>query len=125
LRFPQSRGDLHRERGRDDAADEATDRGHDVRGRGARFAVTCGQTDCCIIELEVTMETVQFKSRIKNGFIEIPKKYQGKFKDDVRVILVAENTKMKAINYLDELMAHPLKVKGFHPLTREESHARN
>ncbi len=71
------------------------------------------------------METVQFKTKIKNGIIEVPKKYQGKFKDNVRVILVAESTKAKAINYLDELMAHPLKVKGFRPLTREEAHARN
>ncbi len=70
------------------------------------------------------METVQFKTRIKNGFIEVPKKYQGKFTDNVRVILVAENSKVKAAGYLDELMAHPLKVKGFHPLTREEAHAR-
>jgi hypothetical protein len=70
------------------------------------------------------METVQFKTRIKNGIIEVPKKYQGKFKDNVRVILVAESTKAKAADYLDELMAHPLKVKGFRPLTREEAHAR-
>jgi len=70
------------------------------------------------------METVQFKTKIKNGVIEIPKKYQGKFKDSVRVILVAESSKAKAADYLDELMAHPLKVKGFRPLTREEAHAR-
>jgi hypothetical protein len=71
------------------------------------------------------MENVQFKTRIKNGIIEIPKKYQGKFKDSVCVIIVAESSKAKAANYLEELMAHPLKVKGFHPLTREEAHARN
>lgn len=70
------------------------------------------------------METIQFRTKIKNGVIEIPKKYQGKFKDSVRVILVAESTEAKAIHYLDELMAHPLKVKGFRPLTREEAHAR-
>jgi len=70
------------------------------------------------------METVQFKTKIKNGVIEVPKKYQGKFKDSVRVILVAESSKSKAAVYLDELMAHPLKVKGFRPLTREEAHAR-
>jgi hypothetical protein len=71
------------------------------------------------------METVQFKTKIKNGVIEVPKKYQGKFKDNVRVILVAESSKAKAANYLDELMAHPLKVKGFRPLTKEEAHAKN
>jgi len=70
------------------------------------------------------METVQFKAKIKNGVIEVPKKYQGKFKDGVRVILVAETPKTKAVHYLDELMAHPLKVRGFQPLTREETHAR-
>ena len=71
------------------------------------------------------METIQFRTRIKNGIIQVPKKYQGKFKDNVRVILVVESSKAKAVNYLDELMAHPLKVKGFRPLTREESHARS
>jgi hypothetical protein len=70
------------------------------------------------------METVQFKARIKNGVIEVPKKYQGKFKDNVRVILVAESSKAKAADYLDELMEHPLKVKGFRPLTRDEAHVR-
>ena len=50
--------------------------------------------------------------------------FQGKFKDNVRVILVGESRKAKATNYLDELMAHPLKVKGFRPLTREDAHAR-
>ena len=71
------------------------------------------------------METIQFRTRIKNGVIEIPRKYQGKFKDNVRVILVVESSKTKAANYLDELMAHPLKVKGLRPLTREEAHARS
>lgn len=70
------------------------------------------------------METVQFKTRIKNGVIEVPKKYQRIFKDNVRVILVAESAKTKAAAYLDEMMAHPLKVKGFRPLTRVEAHAR-
>lgn len=70
------------------------------------------------------METVQFRTKIKNGVIQVPDKYKGKFKNGVRVILVAENKKTKAINYLDELMARPRKVKGFRPLTREEAHAR-
>ncbi len=71
------------------------------------------------------METAQFKTKVKNGIIEIPKKYQGKFKDNVSVTLVSESNETKAENYLDELMAHPLKVKGFHPMTREEAHARD
>ena len=71
------------------------------------------------------METVQFKATIKNGVIEIPKKYQDKFKENVLVTLVSEKSQTEANNYLDELMAHPLKVTGFHPLSREEVHARD
>ncbi|MEW6083562.1 MAG: hypothetical protein AB1607_03105 [Chloroflexota bacterium] len=70
------------------------------------------------------MVTVQFKSKIKNGVIEIPKKYKGKLRDNVRVILRAETPKGKSKNYLDTLLAHPVKVKKFSPITREQIYAR-
>ena len=70
------------------------------------------------------MVTVQFKSKIKNGVIEVPRKYQGKLREDVRVILKAETPKRKAKNYLDKLIAHPVKVKNFKPMTRDQIHAR-
>ena len=70
------------------------------------------------------MVTVQFKTKIKNGVILIPKKYQGKLKDNVRVTLQIENRKVKTKNYLDTLLAHPVKVKNFRPLTREQVYAR-
>ena len=70
------------------------------------------------------MVTVQFKTKIKNGVIQIPKKYQGKFNDNVRVILKVENKKAASINYLDKLMANPVKVKKFHHLTREQIYVR-
>ena len=70
------------------------------------------------------MVTVQFKSKIKNGVIEVPKKYQGKLRDSVRVILKAETPRAKSKNYLDTLMAHPVKVKKFSPMTREQIYAR-
>lgn len=66
------------------------------------------------------MVTVQFKSKIKNGVIEIPRKYKGKLRDNVRVTLKAETPKGKSKNYLDTLLAHPVKVKKFSPLTREQ-----
>ncbi len=72
------------------------------------------------------METAQFKTKIKNGVSEVSKQYQGQFKqDNLSVILLSEGTKAKAINYLDELMAHPLKVKMFRLLSREDGRARN
>jgi len=71
------------------------------------------------------MVTVQFKTKIKNGIIQVPKKYQGKFNADVRVILkVVSGKKNKAANYLDGLMANPVKVKKFHRLTREQIYVR-
>jgi hypothetical protein len=41
------------------------------------------------------METVQFKTKIKDDSIRIPAKYRGKFKDGVRVILMADNTDLR------------------------------
>jgi hypothetical protein len=70
------------------------------------------------------MVTVQFKTKIKNGVIEVPKKYRGRLRDDVRVILKAETPKGKSKNYLDNLIAHPVKVKQFSPMTREQIYAR-
>jgi hypothetical protein len=70
------------------------------------------------------MVTVQFKSKIKNGVIEIPKKYRGKLREDVRVILKAETPRIRSKNYLDKLIAHPVKVKNFSPMTREQIYAR-
>ena len=70
------------------------------------------------------MVTIQFKSKIKNGVIEVPRKYQGKLRDNIRVILKAETPKGKSKNYLDTLIAHPVKVKNFNPLTREQVYAR-
>jgi len=70
------------------------------------------------------MVTVQFKTKIKNGVIQIPKKYQGKIRDNVYVILKTESVKGKSRNYLDRLMAQPVKVKNFKPMTREQIHAR-
>ena len=70
------------------------------------------------------MVTVQFQAKIKNGVIQVPKKYQGKFNDNVRVVLRVESKKAAPSNYLDVLMAHPVKVKNFQRLTREQVYVR-
>ena len=38
------------------------------------------------------MEAIEFKTKIKDGSIQIPAKYRGKFKDTVRVILFEDDT---------------------------------
>jgi len=70
------------------------------------------------------MESIEFHTKIKNGVIKVPPKYRKKFKDTVRVILVAEGKEVHPANLIEELMAHPLKVKPFRALSREEAHAR-
>jgi hypothetical protein len=66
------------------------------------------------------MVTVQFQAKVKNGVIQIPRKYQGKFNDKVHVILRVEGKKAASMNYLDKLMTNPVKVKNFKRLTREQ-----
>jgi hypothetical protein len=70
------------------------------------------------------MVTVQFQAKVKDGAIQIPRKYQGRFSEHVRVILKAEVKKGSAHNYLDSLMANPVKAKNFKILTRDQIYAR-
>jgi hypothetical protein len=65
------------------------------------------------------MYAVEFQAKIKNGAIEIPEEYRKRFKERVRVILLAEEERPTA-NLIDQLLQHPLKVAGFKPLSREE-----
>jgi hypothetical protein len=64
------------------------------------------------------MYAVEFTTTIKDGVIEVPDVHLARFKDNVKVILLAEEDDIIA-----KLLAHPLKVPGFTPLTREEAHS--
>lgn len=70
------------------------------------------------------MHTVEFQAMVKNGTIEIPPEHRAEFRDRVRVRLQTLERPVGSRTYLDELIAHPLKLKGFRPLTRDEAHAR-
>jgi hypothetical protein len=65
------------------------------------------------------MYAVKFRTKVKNGTIEIPEVYRDRFKERVRVVLLVEEESVTA-NLIDELLQHPLKVTDFKPLTREE-----
>lgn len=69
------------------------------------------------------MYAVEFQAKVKNGTIEIPEVYRGRFKERVRVILLTEDTSA-TVNLIDQLLQHPLKVAGFKPLAREEIYER-
>ena len=70
------------------------------------------------------MLMVEFKTKVKNGSIEIPAQYRTNFKDRVRVILMTDEDKAHTPTLIDELLAHPLNVKEFRPLSREQAHDR-
>lgn len=70
------------------------------------------------------MYAIEFQTTIKNGVIEIPPEYQQNLKQNVRVILLAEDPVQTTKNLIDQLLAQPLQLQDFRPLTREEIYAR-
>ena len=69
------------------------------------------------------MEAIEFKTKIKDGVIQIPAKYRKKFRNTVKVIIISEK-KSKQADIIDKLLKKPIKLKDFSPLTREEIHER-
>ncbi len=69
------------------------------------------------------METIEFTATIKGGVIEIPEEYRDRLNPSVRVIVFNEEEDQKA-DIIGQLLEHPLKVKDFRPLSREDAHAR-
>jgi ureidoglycolate hydrolase len=70
------------------------------------------------------MQAIEFQAVIKNGVIEIPRQYLKNLSNHVRVILLVEETPKTTVNFIDQLLAHPVRVQGFRPLSREEIYAR-
>jgi len=70
------------------------------------------------------MLVVEFQATVKDGVIEIPPEYRGQVRGRVRVILLTDEAPAVKANMIDVLLAHPVEVQDFRPLTREEAHAR-
>ena len=69
------------------------------------------------------MEVIEFKSKIKNGIIQIPRKYKQKMGNTVKVIVITEK-KAKQADIIDNLLSNPIKSKDFLPFLREEIYER-
>ena len=69
------------------------------------------------------MYAVEFDTNVKNGIINIPEEYKDRFKERVRVILMAEEETI-ATNFIDELLEKPVKEADFQPMNREEIYER-
>lgn len=69
------------------------------------------------------MYAIEFQTKVENGHIEIPTEFQGQLTGFVRVIVLSEEQRAKT-NLLDQLLANPIKLENFVPLTREEIYER-
>jgi hypothetical protein len=70
------------------------------------------------------MHAIEFQATVKDGTIEIPPEHRAEFRDRVQVRLQTLEKPAGGSTYLDELIAHPVKLKEFRPLSRDEAHAR-
>jgi hypothetical protein len=74
------------------------------------------------------MEAIEFKTKIKNGAIQIPERYKQKLSNTVKVILINEQESRRIkneIDMVDSLLKKPIKSKGFSPLSRAEIYERS
>ena len=65
------------------------------------------------------MQAIEFRTKVKDGSIAIPEEYKDKLKGIVRVILLEEES-TDNFDMIEHLLANPLSIEGFKPLTREE-----
>lgn len=75
------------------------------------------------------MYAVEFTAKIKDGIIELPKKFRDKVTDSVKVIILKEATattseKASGRDIIDKLLTKPLHIKGFKPFKRDEIYER-
>ncbi len=69
------------------------------------------------------MEAIEFKAKIKNGFIRVPEKFKQRTDSNVKVILISEQ-KVSQTDIIDKLLLNPIKSKDFSPFLREEIYER-
>ncbi len=70
------------------------------------------------------MYAIEFRTKIRDGLIEIPLEYRKKLNDNVKVIVLAEKMAERDSDIIEELLDSPLKIQGFTPLKREEIYDR-
>jgi hypothetical protein len=64
-------------------------------------------------------------TKIKEGVIEVPEVHRERFKDNVKVILLAAEEIEENNDTIARLLEHTPAVPDFTSLTREDAHARS
>lgn len=70
------------------------------------------------------MYAIEFQTTVLNGTIQTPHEYVQRIPPRVKVILLAVEERLPTANLIDQLLANPLKIKNFKPLTRAEIYDR-
>lgn len=70
------------------------------------------------------MYAIEFRTKIRNGTIEIPKKHRNKIKENVRVIIITEENNAE-VDFIERLFNNPIKLEEFTPLSRDEIYERS
>ena len=75
------------------------------------------------------MYRIEFQTKIENGTIRVPKKYRRRLQEqggeeDVWVIIQVSGHEPQA-DYIDHLLANPIRDVSFVPLRRDQVHERN
>jgi hypothetical protein len=70
------------------------------------------------------MYAIEFRTRIRDGIIEIPKEYRDKLKENVKVIILSEEHEEAGLSMVDELLKSPLELHDFKPFSRDEIYER-
>lgn len=78
------------------------------------------------------MYAAEFEAKIENGQIHVPEQFTDRFRNGVRVILLAvdsttdstANSKEPQSSLIEQLLANPVNIPQFHPLKRDEIYAR-
>lgn len=72
------------------------------------------------------MYSIEFKTSIENGLIEIPNQYKHEFEQqkNVKVILIKQVEVSETKNILAQILDNPIYIEAFTPLTRNEIYER-
>lgn len=70
------------------------------------------------------MYAIEFQTKVENGHILIPAEFKERLSGCVRVIVLTEDQPAKT-DLLDQLLANPIKLDHFTPMTREEIYERS
>lgn len=76
------------------------------------------------------MYAVEFKAKVENGMIAIPRRLKAVLTDTVKVIVLKDDSAKKPVqesscgDAIDRLLATPLSMSDFKPLSRKEIYER-